>query len=833
MAFGLSTGARIPFLMSCKALYNDPAFWGPNLVVTPGRPLPENWLSKRPGVKRVSIPFVWGSPGRVEATDLAFLRNSSYGEVEELRIEAISKDEAKWRWCALIKRAPPHANLPITFYRAEGLPGVRDVAPRVRRLRYKGRSDANLACLRGLELTHLRLERADVKTLDGLPMLPLVSLRVSECWDLENLDVLIFMRHLAKLSIYKCRLLQSTSFEALAKLPLVTLRYRDWADRGMDSAQIAVVAVLGPTLRHLDVGNSQFNPEWLLVLRSLRLETLRIACDWESRVQVGALVGMRFCRYNHNHNYAVFGAFLESPVGHASPFGSTRPVSPASPCGLGTRGPPKAALGRLESPEPMETEEPTKAAKPAGSADSLDHPTPQETGESGPGSESGPECKENSADLAYLAHLDLLAVAWTTIMFWTSELCVDRLRRAMYDFLVEELQKNRSVYLVAESFPIEILHELCQKAGGVTAGLLRPWTDTTTFRDRVDAYGQDLTGGFLPLIWPSPTDLRILAISGPKPGSGSGSGSESDSQSESKCKANSANLERLRLVPVAWTTAVIWTPESESYGGERLRKAIYEFVVEELPKNRPVSLETSSFPLGALHALCQRVGGVKAGLLPMGIRTVTFRERVDAYGRDTTGETIPLIWPTQAELRQLVASGGDSPPVIASESGAGPGSGFGAGSAAECKGISADLARLDLERKLVADQALVAAAWTTTMFWTSEAESYGGERLRRTMYDFLVEELRKNRPVSLETGSFPIGTLQALCRKVGGVKAGLLRLETHTTTFRDRVDAHGRGMTNGPLPPIWPTQAELWRLGISMPKPGSEFERKGVPVDCT
>jgi hypothetical protein len=118
MAFGLSTGARIPFLMSCKALYNDPAFWGPNLVVTPGRPLPENWLSKRPGIKRVSIPFVWGSPGRVEATDLAFLRNSSYGEVEELRIEAISKDEAKWRWCALIKRAPPHANLPITFYRA-------------------------------------------------------------------------------------------------------------------------------------------------------------------------------------------------------------------------------------------------------------------------------------------------------------------------------------------------------------------------------------------------------------------------------------------------------------------------------------------------------------------------------------------------------------------------------------------------------------------------------------------------------------------------------------------------------------------------------------------
>jgi hypothetical protein len=355
------------------------------------------------------------------------------------------------------------------------LKGLREALPKLRSLGCVGLMAASeLRHLHGVPLQHLHLSCLEIETLQYVKTLPLVSLHLSRCWRLGGLDALVGHPRLTELKIRMCGSLKIDRFAALVGLPLKTLSYQGHA---ISSAQTKAIATFGATLRHLDIRNSPLSMDLLLALRTLRLETLTVACDFESRFKVEALVKMQFCGFHsyHIHNFRYIDNLCTSSVTFRAP-------CPPNP-------------GHATTTTTTTTSIATDLGSP------------------------GPECAEDSLRYSdarpgtmFVEEQMRVAAAWTTTKFWTPESKKydgSRLRKAIYKYVMRELQENREVHFHAEAFPLETLGQLCFSVGGVRHGLVRLNCYTHTSINGVGTkFGEDRDP--LLLCWPSEEERSAL-----------------------------------------------------------------------------------------------------------------------------------------------------------------------------------------------------------------------------------------------------------------------------------------------------------------------------------
>jgi hypothetical protein len=118
--------------------------------------------------------------------------------------------------------------------------------------------------LRSLKCDQLEGD-AELRHLQGLS---LVSLNLAHSWQITSLEGLRGM-NLTRLNISSCYKLTPSGISALEGMPLVELVFRGC----MLDAHMATIALLAPTLVHLDLFNSGITDEGLRALRGVRLKT--------------------------------------------------------------------------------------------------------------------------------------------------------------------------------------------------------------------------------------------------------------------------------------------------------------------------------------------------------------------------------------------------------------------------------------------------------------------------------------------------------------------------------------------------------------------------------
>jgi hypothetical protein len=288
-ACGSSANRRFLFLATCKLLYADPGLWGTEFVVRPGHPFRRGWLSER---KSITDVWVTGSSEVwPESKDFAFLCESKMRKLEVELWFTQGPKKVTWLWEALGRFLL--AELVMKNYRGS-LGGLRKALPELRRLDCTGVSggDHNLECLRGMKLTHLRLNSPELGSLAGLEGMPLVVLDVSHCHHLENLGALAETKlaELAELDLTFCTSLDPSVALGIAGMPLVRLSLKTYVHPIPKEAIVA----MGATLRHLDLSIcTDVSDELLLAIRGLRLETLQLAfCSSISALGVAHLAPM-------------------------------------------------------------------------------------------------------------------------------------------------------------------------------------------------------------------------------------------------------------------------------------------------------------------------------------------------------------------------------------------------------------------------------------------------------------------------------------------------------------------------------------------------------------
>jgi hypothetical protein len=303
-AFGNNTACRLPFLATSKLAYRNFRIWGTKIHLAPraGKRAPTGWLRERKSIRRVEFADSDKCLASLHQWDLDLLQGSA---VQELAIHRAVRDlfggGQFWRCLARL----PLTHLSVTWPRIS-LKGIREALPRLRYLYWTVTqrnsnsnsnsnfdSDSELQHIQGLPLTHLGLRNSEnLATLDGFVSKQsfgsLVSLSLDGCADLCSLDALKGML-LTSLDISYCHRLKISNLAALATLPLTHLAYRGCRYAG----HLTIVALLGATLRQLDLSYSTIEDADLALLSGLRLRTLSLrGCYKISVAGIAHLEGM-------------------------------------------------------------------------------------------------------------------------------------------------------------------------------------------------------------------------------------------------------------------------------------------------------------------------------------------------------------------------------------------------------------------------------------------------------------------------------------------------------------------------------------------------------------
>jgi hypothetical protein len=306
-AHGSFANHRFPFLAVCKVLYESAKLWGSKIIVKSGHPFREGWLRERKSIASVQISdyegmlaekdlaFLKGSQvkkldiksqfgqrrpgrrsGRLTKSSQQTSRESSQQTSQQTRWQSRRqlKSNQKWLWEALA--GLPLVKLAARNYRGS-LRGAREALPQLQTLKCRGISDTDLVCLRGLKLLHLGVRcSVHLTTLAGIEEMPLVSLDVSHCPKLQNLDVLAHTTRLAELNVNGLMALRPETALVLTGKPLAKLTCS--FDGG--PALTAVLVSLGATLHHLNFDYSSICDADLFAIRGLHLITLDFWDCW-------------------------------------------------------------------------------------------------------------------------------------------------------------------------------------------------------------------------------------------------------------------------------------------------------------------------------------------------------------------------------------------------------------------------------------------------------------------------------------------------------------------------------------------------------------------------
>jgi hypothetical protein len=292
-AFGPLTNWRLEFLKTAKALYFNAALWGSDARLYVGRLGPGRWLRDRKSIVNVSLvadtnkdtaKAVFATRAMFARDVTAVLRGTVLNKVAVSYDLNLAPDVfcgylmAQDLWSRKVQSPPrlamsckPEPCLPEFLLR---LRLVCDAMPALRELLLADATDlSGLQFLRGSALRTLGLDWSrDLRTLDGVEVLPITSLKCTGCESLANLDALRATR-LTQLDISWCdSLFRRLDISGMSALPLEHLAY----EACPSDDRLATVALLSATLVHLNLGWSKITDAGLGVLgrSGMRLETL-------------------------------------------------------------------------------------------------------------------------------------------------------------------------------------------------------------------------------------------------------------------------------------------------------------------------------------------------------------------------------------------------------------------------------------------------------------------------------------------------------------------------------------------------------------------------------
>jgi hypothetical protein len=275
-AYDNSAIARLPALSACRGLYKNQSLWGTAVRLWHDC-RPDGWLQARKSITDVVISEHVGGEG-ISAT-LNAIRGAGIRKLDicsGLDMEVATrgiwhylKDLPLTHLCMVCLVYPDPRLQPNSV----SLEGIRDALPGLRSLEiYELPSSSELTFLFGLPLEHLRIRNpSTLQALTKIAALPLTSLDIRYCRYLRNLDGLRGLK-LTKLNISHCRGLTPDGISALVGMPLVKLVYKSSA---LD-AHMATIALLAPTLVHLNLSESGVTDAGLRALRGMRLKTLSL-----------------------------------------------------------------------------------------------------------------------------------------------------------------------------------------------------------------------------------------------------------------------------------------------------------------------------------------------------------------------------------------------------------------------------------------------------------------------------------------------------------------------------------------------------------------------------